>query len=120
MVQQHEVHSHCCEVDPQNFILQIQISVLFSGFQSTAQPSEDQFYKLFFFLTTDPLCPLYTFCRSFGKDTCHPCFSSSPSLLFCCCSVAQSCPTLCYYTDCSMPGFPVLHHLPEFAQTNVH
>ena len=22
--------------------------------------------------------------------------------------------------DCSMPGFPVLHHLPEFAQTRVH
>ena len=22
--------------------------------------------------------------------------------------------------DCSKPGFPVLHHLPEFAQTHVH
>ena len=22
--------------------------------------------------------------------------------------------------DCSMPGFPVLHSLPEFAQTHVH
>ena len=22
--------------------------------------------------------------------------------------------------DCSMPGFPVLHHLPAFAQTHVH
>ena len=22
--------------------------------------------------------------------------------------------------DCSMPGFPVLYHLPEFAQTHVH
>ena len=22
--------------------------------------------------------------------------------------------------DCSTPGFPVLHYLPEFAQTNVH
>ena len=22
--------------------------------------------------------------------------------------------------DCSMPGFPVLHNLPEFAQTHVH
>ena len=39
----------------------------------------------------------------------------------CCChSVAQSCPTLCDPTDCSMPGFPVHHHLPEFAQTPVH
>ena len=22
--------------------------------------------------------------------------------------------------DCSIPGFPVLHYLPEFAQTHVH
>ena len=38
----------------------------------------------------------------------------------CCCSVAQSCPTLCNPMDCSTPGFPVLHHLPEFTQTHVH
>ena len=30
-------------------------------------------------------------------------------LFFSCCSVAQSCLTLCDPTDCSMPGFPVLH-----------
>ena len=35
-------------------------------------------------------------------------------------SVAQSCPTLWDPMDCSMPGFPVLHHLPEFAQTHVY
>ena len=34
-----------------------------------------------------------------------------------CCLVAQSCPTLCDPTDCSTPGFPVLHHLSEFAPT---
>ena len=38
----------------------------------------------------------------------------------CCCSVAQSCPTLCEPMDYSTPGFPVLHHLPELAQTHVH
>ena len=27
-----------------------------------------------------------------------------------CCSVARLCPTLCDRMDCSMPGFPVLHH----------
>ena len=37
-----------------------------------------------------------------------------------CCSVTQSCPTLCDPMDCSTPGFPVLHHLPEFVQTHVH
>ena len=35
-------------------------------------------------------------------------------------SVTQSCPTLCHPMDCSTPGFPVLHHLPELAQTIVH
>ena len=40
--------------------------------------------------------------------------------LCCCGSVAKSCPTLCNPMNCSMPGFPVLHYLPEFAQTHVH
>ena len=34
--------------------------------------------------------------------------------------VTQSCPTLRDAMDCSTPGFPVLHHLPEFVQTHVH
>ena len=36
-----------------------------------------------------------------------------------CCSVAQSCPTLCDPMNCSIPGFPVSHCLLEFAQTHV-
>ena len=49
----------------------------------------------------------------------------SPKLLhlpcaLCCCSVAQSCPTLCVPMDCSTPGFPGLHRLLELAQTPVH
>ena len=35
-------------------------------------------------------------------------------------SVVQSCPTLCNSMDCSMPGFPVHHQLPELAQIHVH
>ena len=35
-------------------------------------------------------------------------------------SVAKSCLTLCDPMDCSTPGFPVLHYLPEFVQTHVH
>ena len=35
-------------------------------------------------------------------------------------SVAQSCPTLYDTMDCSTPGFPVHHQLPELAQTHVH
>ena len=38
----------------------------------------------------------------------------------CCCSVTKMCPALCDPMDCSTPGFSVLHHLPEFAQTHVH
>ena len=41
-------------------------------------------------------------------------------LLVCCSSVAQSCLTLCDPMDCSMPGFPAHHQLPEFVQTYVH
>ena len=35
-------------------------------------------------------------------------------------SVAQSCSTLCDPMNCSMPGLPVYHQLPEFTQTHVH
>ena len=37
-----------------------------------------------------------------------------------CCSVTKSCLSLCNSMDCSTPDFPVLHYLPEFAQTHVH
>ena len=36
------------------------------------------------------------------------------------CLVSKLCLTLCNPMDCNMPGFPVLHCLPEFAQTHVH
>ena len=37
-----------------------------------------------------------------------------------CCSVVKLCLTLCNPVNCSTPGFPVLHCLPEFAQTHIH
>ena len=42
----------------------------------------------------------------------------APSFFFS--SVAQSCSTLCNPINCSMPGLPVHHQLPEFTQTHVH
>ena len=39
---------------------------------------------------------------------------------YCCCSIAKSCLTPCDPMDCNTSGFPVLHHLLEFAQTQVH
>ena len=41
------------------------------------------------------------------------------SVLFCS-VLSLSCVRLFAPLDCSMPGFPVLHCLPEFAQTYVH
>ena len=38
----------------------------------------------------------------------------------CGCSVTKSCPTICDLTNCNTPGLPLLHYLPEFAQTHVH
>ena len=37
-------------------------------------------------------------------------------LLFSCSAMFN----FCHPTDCTTPGFPVLHHLPVFAQTHVH
>ena len=35
-------------------------------------------------------------------------------------SVTQLCPTLCDPMDCSTPGFPDHHQLPELSQTHLH
>ena len=45
-----------------------------------------------------------------------PTFRTSQSVS----SVTQLCPTLCDPMDCSMPGFPVHHQLPETTQTHDH
>ena len=47
-------------------------------------------------------------------------YASLDFLTRCCCSVAQSCLAICNRMDCSTPGFPVIHHLQELAQTHVH
>ena len=36
-----------------------------------------------------------------------------------CCSVAQSCLTLCDPMDCRTPDFPILYCLPEFSQSHI-
>ena len=53
-----------------------------------------------------------------GKESakavyCDPAYLTYMQSWWWCCSVAQSCPTLCDPMGCSMPGFPVIHHLPE-------
>ena len=63
------------------------------------------------------LVVFYTWCITVMWNLLHHCpvFSSvqfSP--------VAQLCLTLCSSMDCSTPGLPVHHQLPEFTQTHVH
>ena len=63
---------------------------------------------------------MFAYCKSDPNSTCGfliglGAFQSC--LLF---VVAQLCPTLWDPMNCSMPGIPVLHHLPEFAQIHVH
>ena len=53
-------------------------------------------------------------------DMCHFWVSLLQWCAFQPCSVTYSCPTFCDPMGCGMPGFPVLHHLPELAQTHVH
>ena len=43
-----------------------------------------------------------------------------PTMVHLVSSVTQSCPTLCDPMNCSTPGLPVHHQLPEFTQTHVH
>ena len=62
--------------------------------------------------------PVSTAPRVILKDTVQQCHSSA--WLSTCCSVTKLCLTLCDPMHCSMPGFPILHHLQEFAQTHVH
>ena len=62
--------------------------------------------------------------RHFQKENIHLAKNHMKKMLnltnYCCCSVPQSCPTLCNSIDYSMPGLSVPHHLPKFAQVHVH
>ena len=69
-----------------------------------------QNYPLTCFANISPSC-----LRTFKQNIFFPLQLANTSSTFRCCSVTQLCPI-----DCSMPGFTVLHHLPEFAQTHVH
>ena len=57
-------------------------------------------------------------CWDLAGSSKHKRTQSSISVQFS--SVAQSCLTLCDPMDCSMPGLPVHHQLPELVQTHVH
>src|SRR5574341_1534967 len=60
----------------------------------------------------------YNALNFFCKITILKLFSSLKSSQFS--SVTQSYPTLCNPMNCSTPGLPVHHQLPEFTETHVH
>ena len=59
-------------------------------------------------------CKLYIFIKQYKYLKVY----SDSSIQFS--SVTQSCLTLCDSMNCSTPGLPVHHQLPEFTQTHVH
>ena len=68
-------------------------------------------------MTTPTLTlPIFSKSKQFAKSCSHPNFFSLSALMLLLFVISKSCPTLCDPMDCNMPGFPVLHHLPEFAQ----
>ena len=69
-----------------------------------------KFYILVRLLSHLPICQ--------PEVTWRPPFPAQKMIQFS--SVTQSCPTLCDSMNCSMPGLPVHHQLPEFTQTHVH
>ena len=68
-----------------------------------------------FLLSALPFLPLPYLCQVRSFSTLLRPHHSAP-----CCSVSKLCPVLYDSVDCSTPGFPVLHQLPESAQTHVH
>ena len=61
-----------------------------------------------------PLLGIYLEEAKIEKDTCIPMFAAAAA------KSLQSCLTFCDPVDCSTPGLPVHHQLPEFTQTHVH
>ena len=63
-------------------------------------------------------------CIGYNRVLSFLCYGVGPSwylfYICSCCSVSKSYLTLCDPMNCSTPCFPVLHCLPEFAQTHVH
>ena len=73
-------------------------------------------WQLWAIIEADPLTNYMRSCQRIR----HQPFCGHSAFKANCCSIAKLCLTLYDTMDCSMPGFPVLHELPESAQTHVH
>ena len=95
------------------------------SFSSNISPSNKYSGLIFFRIDWFELLGVQGTLKSLLQHQKHQFFIIQPSLwsnshIRTCCSVVQSCPTLCYLMDCSRPGFLIFHHFPEFAQTHTH
>ena len=81
------------------FLISMHIIIIWRKFFSLKIEEMLFLYMSVFYVTHDELSP----------NICSVQFSS----------IVQLCPILCNPMDCSTPGFPVLHYLPDFAQTHV-
>ena len=84
------------------------ISSLFSSFSDILSCSSCGTHLSFFSLCLNLSVCFYVLSRSVTFPDLGEVLSS------------QSCPTLCDPMNCSTPGLPVHHQLPEFTQTHVH
>ena len=131
-------HSHhdplkfwiCCITLPQFIVIHT-----VKGFSIVSKAKVDVFMEFFcFFCDPTDVGNLISGCSAFYKASLYIWKFSVHVLLkpsledfehdlaseCCWSSVSQLCLILCEPMDCSTPGFPVFHHLPELAQTHIH
>ena len=92
------------------------------GFQECGRSTNISYWLVHFLYITmsDPPVLIKRLSRVNLTDKFHPGRRSGGGAFYCCCSVTQSCLTLCNTVDCSTLGLSVPHHLPKFAQVHVH
>ena len=102
----------CCEiVEPESIdCIYIQHGKGRKGFSEFIHPTPEKYL-------CEPLCELRV---SVPLDLTFCCHTLGDSVALKFSSVTQSCLTLCDAMDCSTPGLPVHHQLPESAQIRVH
>ena len=88
-------------------------------FSIEAVPWHKQFQFLHIFANSLFVCLFWNTSHSNGYEW-YVMVLVSIYLMGCCGSVTKSCPTLCDFMDCTMPGIPVFHYFLNFPQTQVH
>ena len=120
---------YCCAVAKLCQILYDPVDCSLPGFPVLSPGVDSDLYQLNHWChsTISPSVAPFSCPQSFSESGPFPmCWlfasrgQSIGEYLCCHCSVTQLFPILCDPMKCSTPGFPVLHHLPELAQTHVH